>query len=1042
MKPIELVMSAFGSYASEQVIDFRQHQHGLFLISGDTGAGKTTIFDALMFALYDTSSGGRKHGNMLRSRYATLEIKTWVKLTFEVRNEVYTVFRNPEYERISLRKNADGTLKTTTEPSNVELILPDGKAMIGRKSQINEKIIEILGMDANQFAQVAMIAQGDFMKLLQAKSDERQAIFTKIFDTRIYALIQRFLDEESKTKDQFFQQLQQQQAHWIQSFEPVIERHEQWENLKNLMNTKMEEILAEMKVQLELAKQANATLTTKKEALLNQREALKIELDQAQQIQQLFSKMEATRQKVEQLNQQKDQLQNWIQQKEAALVAQRIKPLENLLNEQALELMDQELQQKELQEKIQVLQQEAKRCVENSHQFEAFSSKEEKTLMIQKSKVEAELPRVAILKELMLEKEELEKQCASYNLRINTIQKQQQALQLELESIKKTSEENERILGRKNEIQLVAERQNLRKAEFMRLNEITHQIALKEAEYLQRKTTQKQQDENYQQIAQQYEAMIQHYLQDQAGVLARELKENQACPVCGSLHHPKLANQNEHGVQQQDLDELKQKKELADQARLKSTQALAETHQQKENLYDQQKQTHASLNCTSQNSTLMLEALELEINKIQGEMNQILAIEKSQPQLKKQLIEKETLLQNLNSEEERLTKEVHEKSKAYAAAVAKVELSKENCSYASIEEAQSSLQLIQQQLQEITNQRNALENAHKQAQQILNEHLGRKQQLDENIDSLTQQKEVSTQNWHQALHDSFASLEMYQQAWMEEGDFNLLENRIKQVQDESLTYSVELSTLENQAKGKTLKNSNDLMQQIEALSLQIDEIEQTSKLGYLNMDRNQTAYLKLKATFHEETQHVQEMMIVNRLNRLANGKISGAMKLDLQTYIQRYYFKQIIQAANQRLLKMNNNQFILRCRDLDDLKGRGNVGLDLDVYQTVTQTVLDVKTLSGGESFMASLSMALGMADVVQNSIGAIRIETMFIDEGFGSLDEASRDKAIEILNQLASSNRLVGIISHVSELKEQISQKLMIKKSERGSKAYWSETM
>ena len=198
MRPVRLTMSAFGSYSGTEVIDFTQVQGGLFLITGDTGAGKTTIFDAVTYALYDRTSGGARDGNMMRSQYAAEDTDTYVEYVFSYRGEKYTIRRNPEYMRVGKRKNADGTVRLVKETAKVSLLLPDGKEFQGKKREIDQKIEEIIGLDAGQFTQIAMIAQGDFLKLLHAGSKERKKIFSRIFQTQIYWRMQEELKEQGK----------------------------------------------------------------------------------------------------------------------------------------------------------------------------------------------------------------------------------------------------------------------------------------------------------------------------------------------------------------------------------------------------------------------------------------------------------------------------------------------------------------------------------------------------------------------------------------------------------------------------------------------------------------------------------------------------------------------------------------------------------------------------------------------------------------------------------------------------------------------------
>ena len=261
---------------------------------------------------------------------------------------------------------------------------------------------------------------------------------------------------------------------------------------------------------------------------------------------------------------------------------------------------------------------------------------------------------------------------------------------------------------------------------------------------------------------------------------------------------------------------------------------------------------------------------------------------------------------------------------------------------------------------------------------------------------------------------------------------------LRQYDAQTVEVRTRLEMLRQQTEGK---EKTDLSSEKEKL----DEVQAAQKVQRKNVlslhslnQKNRQAKTKLNQYFEAREALTSRYEMVNHLNRTANGMLNGSVKLDFETYVQRKYFKQIIHAANRRLSKMTSNEFILQCREIKDLSSQGQAGLDLDVYHLVNDSVRDVKTLSGGESFMASLSMALGLADIVQNTAGAISLETMFVDEGFGSLDDSARERAIQILQELAGEKGLVGIISHVNELKEQIDWKLAVTKTEQGSHAEW----
>ena len=264
------------------------------------------------------------------------------------------------------------------------------------------------------------------------------------------------------------------------------------------------------------------------------------------------------------------------------------------------------------------------------------------------------------------------------------------------------------------------------------------------------------------------------------------------------------------------------------------------------------------------------------------------------------------------------------------------------------------------------------------------------------------------------------------------------DKEVKEHDRQLLEKKAKIETLKEQTAGEKREDPQQEMEKRKEVEHLLKEKQDHQMQLHSRWTGNQNAYKNLKQYFSSQEALRKEYEVLSNLSKTANGNLSGSVKLDFETYVQRTYFRQIIQAANRRLARMTSNEFILQCREIQDLSSQGQAGLDLDVYDLVTDSVRDVKSLSGGESFMAALSMALGLADIIQNTAGAVSLETMFVDEGFGSLDDASRDRAIQILKELAGEKGLVGIISHVNELKEQIDWKLNITKTEHGSQAKW----
>ena len=364
----------------------------------------------------------------------------------------------------------------------------------------------------------------------------------------------------------------------------------------------------------------------------------------------------------------------------------------------------------------------------------------------------------------------------------------------------------------------------------------------------------------------------------------------------------------------------------------------------------------------------------------------------------------------------------------------------EKLPYKTMEEAE-------EHLREITGKLELVRNNYETVTRCLTEKQNKEKQLEGQQKTVSasvvqSQEEVQKKirSYKQIIKEQgFEDEESYHSQCMTERELEEAEQWIGAYQKELQELEANRTLLEQQLEGKERKDTEQITREIKEASGELEEIRKEYMKLHNTNERNREIRDNLKRNFEKNSGLQKQYEIVGNLSKTANGNLSGSAKLDFETYIQRQYFRQIIRAANKRLVRMTSGEFILQCRDVEKLGSQGQAGLDLDVYHMATDTVRDVKTLSGGESFMAALSMALGLSDIVQNTAGAIHLDTMFIDEGFGSLDDVSRDQAIRVLNDLADKDRLIGIISHVNELKEQIDHKLVVKKNEKGSSVSWS---
>lgn len=930
MKPLKLTMSAFGSYAGKNVIDFTGQQQGIFLITGDTGAGKTTIFDAITYALYNQTSGGERNGNMMRSQYAQPETETYVELEFLYRGQTYRVRRNPDYKITKTLKN--GKIREQKVPHSVELTLPDGTVFPEKKNATDAKIIEILGLTADQFSQIVMIAQGDFLKLLYTKSDERKMIFSKLFRTDIYWKIQENLRRKSMEMDERIQEndraFEQEKSRII----PLPESEElPLDELVERLRERLKDALKEQNLRRANVEELNKKITKYEE------------------INKLFVSLEKIRQTGRELEARQAESKECRQQIENARKADKVLVAEqqNLRQQQAVE------------QSAQAIAKMGETLADDQEMFE--------TLKTQLQEAEAKQKREAAdTQKKMLA---LEQSFPSYEALQNARSEEQQAKKV-WEDLRKTSEES--FHKKKAGIAALKEQQKRQEQVVEQTKKNWEQTSLSASE-----------------SAKHYEHMYEAFLKEQAGILAENLSAGCPCPVCGSTVHPDPAKLSDHAVTELEVEQAKK------------TRATAE---EKRDL------AHAAFETEKTEKQKLAQAVEKE------EADFVLA----QTIAKQQRKEAEQNYVSL----QKIAKQIREK-----------------LVYPSLAEAKKQYAVMQKALevaeQEIAKKRQKVS----ELAEAMNTLKGQKLAEEENQKTAKKLAVKTEKEYVKLLEKSgFASEETYHLAILPERSRSKLEREEKEYESQCLRQQSEQKLLEKQVSGKTYTDTTELNEQLKVEKQALKEAEKT----YMELHtayENDRSVLQNCAVYLEKGKKLEsEDQVIKSLSKTANGRLSGSAKIDFETYIQRQYFKQIIHEANKRLLTMSNHQFILKLKEEANTGRKTNEGLDLSVYSLVTDSERDVKTLSGGESFLAALAMALGLSDIVERSAGAIHPDMMFIDEGFGSLDAQSRQQAIEVLAELAGDSRMVGIISHVTELKEQIDRKLVVSRTDKGSRAVWTE--
>lgn len=930
MKPLKLTMSAFGSYAGKNVIDFTGQQQGIFLITGDTGAGKTTIFDAITYALYNQTSGGERNGNMMRSQYAQPETETYVELEFLYRGQTYRVRRNPDYKITKTLKN--GKIREQKVPHSVELTMPDGTVFPEKKNATDAKIIEILGLTADQFSQIVMIAQGDFLKLLYTKSDERKMIFSKLFRTDIYWKIQENLRRKSMEMDERIQEndraFEQEKSRII----PLPESEElPLDELVERLRERLKDALKEQNLRRANVEELNKKITKYEE------------------INKLFVSLEKIRQTGKELEARQAESKERRQQIENARKADKVLVAE----QQNLR------QQQEVEQSAQAIAKMTETLANDQEMFESLKT--------QLQEVEAKQKREAadIQKKMLA----LEQSFPSYEALQNARSEEQQAKKV-WEDLGKTSEES--FHKKKAGIAALKEQQKRQEQVVEQTKKNWEQTSLSASE-----------------SAKHYEHIYEAFLKEQAGILAENLSAGCPCPVCGSTIHPDPAKLSDHAVTELEVEQAKKTRAAAEEKRDLAYAAFEAEKTKKQKLAQAVEKEEADF--------VLAQTIAKQQRK-EAEQNYV-SLQKTAEQIREKLV----------------YPSLAEAKKQYAAM------------QKALEAAEQEIERKRQKVSELAEAINTLK--------------GQKLAEEENQKTAKKLAAKTEKEYAKLLEKSgFVSEETYHLAILPERSRSKLEREEKEYESQCLRQQSEQKLLEKQVSGKTYTDTTELNEQLKAEKQALKEAEKT----YMELHtayENDRSVLQNCAVYLEKGKKLEsEDQVIKSLSKTANGRLSGSAKIDFETYIQRQYFKQIIHEANKRLLTMSNHQFILKLKEEANTGRKTNEGLDLSVYSLVTDSERDVKTLSGGESFLAALAMALGLSDIVERSAGAIHPDMMFIDEGFGSLDAQSRQQAIEVLAELAGDSRMVGIISHVTELKEQIDRKLVVSRTDKGSRAVWTE--
>ena len=998
MMPISLTLSAFGPYPDTITIDFESFQEdGLFLITGPTGSGKTMIFDAMIFALYGKTSGQIRQTDSLRCDHALNEIPTFVEFSFSLHQQNYTIKRNPKYY-------LEGK-KTPKQPSAL-LTLPDGKMVEGIK-EVNQKMISLLGVDDQQFKQICMIAQGEFTKLIMASSDEREKVLRELFHSETYQKLEEKLKVHLKVYQDKYDLLLNKRKDLMQELQ--IEDHQEYLSKQTKLIASQQKEYDDLKKNLDQKKQQLQLYR-----LQNQR------LIQLKDLKQQFQDLKKQENDYQELNKTVDTLKK--AQETNYLYISYIKQQKKLqtlnLNQEdflkQLKKLEKDYQEKKVQANSLDYKQQTKEKLQNQIQ-------ETKQLINQIYQYQNDYQNLQTLKQQyrMLDEE--------HKLFLKKKEKFENGLQRDQERIQSE--------------QQVQSKYELIKQQYVRLNEQkvkVHQLSDYYDQILKLNENKSDLQEDYTVVEKQvdyekmqYNQMEKLYFRKQAGIFALQLKEDQPCPICGSLHHPHPAQIEKEDITKEKLDQQAKKVKQQEHRLQDILQKILLSNQKKEMLVKQTKQLSSELNIQEELSKEIFikeldhlskdeKRMKKEYLELQDELKYIQKLKKSVALSLKDMSTYESKELKQAQSLENIQVQIHQLSGKLDDSMRQYEIGEVNKNYQQVQKEHRQLSLeietIQQDYEKVKNKYLEI----KTKISSLNQQIIQEQEIYDELDN----------KYHTAL-DAFINEEEFLNLKTQINQISILEKKYQDYLISLKSLNEQIISLENEVKDSTYVDLSSLSETIKEVNQQLreknDDLEKL-KIDYSLKEKMIKDIQKINQQLEKDEDTYQRYL---DLYNLASGKNNA--RVSIERYVLATYFENMLIYANVIMKQLSQGRYQLLRKD-DAGKGRSQQGLELDVFDQESGNIRSIKTLSGGESFKAALSLALGLSRMVQDYAGGIELNTLFIDEGFGSLDSQSLDQAMNCLMELHHDNKLIGIISHVSDLKDRIERQLVVERKQKQS--------
>ncbi len=1069
MKPIRLTMSAFGSYAKKTTISFDELHEGLFLITGDTGSGKTMIFDAIMYSLYNDTSGMTRGSSKLRSDFAAVDVETFVEFEFVLRGETYTIRRSPAYERPKMR--GKGLTECAAE---VELTFPDGRVLTKIKT-VDDTIPELLGLDKTQFRQVAMIAQGEFYELIGTSSNDRSAIFRKLFNTSLYEKMQLLISEKYKNAKSNRSMLEGMLFHQLGSIVLPEEETEARLRFAEIVSLRSFWSVAECITDLD---RIDAEMVSSLNIVRREEEAADRRLGRAQiSLEQLrkdneklleFDKAVEERDQLKATERAFEQMKKRLEDDDRA--TRLVDPSWNALEGARSTL-------KETKENLQ-------QAEENRH--DAAVDLDKAASQLAKAK-EYDRERG----ELPLEISKLEDELKI----LESLAPLQQAAETQNKVVEEAENSHEQFLTTRSELSdALQEKQD----ELDSLADVAHDLTMakahaddvradhlkvsslrqdadnlkKDVEGLLKQREQcEEKRQAWRETAEEAHEASDLLFRERAGYLALQLVEGEPCPVCGSKEHPHKATLSEDSLDEAAVERLEKeaqaKRQIADEASSALERDISKTRSTLDRVSFQADALTDKLPCLNRqeeieathDSELTGGALEFMTQKIVElqdslqQLNEFLTSEQSDAD------QKQKALQAQSDRREELKRDITETSEAMRNLTEKIALKSREIQEGKLRATKlegeisaltkrvsgASLGTVKTSLDQKKERQDLLEREYKQATE--NERQAREtltaaeatlKSIQLACDSAKKHYLAKENEFYEALEKGlFVSENDYREKRLKDDERIDLEQKVDEEKSKRDANVRDLDRLSREIKGLSKRDEAEEVAVVDALQKQLSALKEAHLEQSGRVAKYQDILESIKSMHKKTLEALEEEKMLSDIADLATGNHKEADKISFEVFIQTWYFTQVINRANQRFARMTNGRYEL-IRSEKGKDGRSRTGLDLSVEDLWTAKTRPVSTLSGGEKFQAALSMALGLSDVVSEHAGGVEIDALFIDEGFGGLDEESLQDAIHVLQDLSVDNRLIGVISHVPMLKQAINQQLQVRIDSEGSVASW----